>query len=312
MHNRFEPDPITESTQAALDHFLDQLCMPLERVLPHHECQDTRQELRAHLMLSAAAHEELGATSNEALMAAFQSFGDSKRMGSKIAQEKTAALRSTRRLDRWVRVLSSLIGGCAGLYLPLFSFLMTIDIQSRDLQPPYLLQLLLVLLGGRAGWLLASGKKVAAGGPLSGLIGSQVGMGASAAFTLLAFHHGWLAVTFPLSGVTLSLHAALGAAVGWSLWKRPKPLPGSVWLGSVVFGLPMLLAGLEGLCRYPDYRNAHILGIYTIATLISCAAGGTTGAIMGFFFRFRRYYGKSGFLSVFRSRQNTGRDLRTG
>jgi hypothetical protein len=300
MHNQFEPDPvhqnprfknrlpenaIHENADTSLEQYLNQLCAPLERDLSAEEYQATRQELRAHLLLSAAAHEELGATTEEALKAAFEGFGNPQQLGRTLAQEKSAPIRANRRLARWGRVLGGLAGGYAALNLTfLCSLLLRMDPHQGDVTPPILLQLLLLLLGGRLGWLLASGRRAAAGSSLAALAGSQVGMGAGIASVLLADHYGWLAVTYSINSVSLCFFAGLGATVGWRLWKRPKSLAGSILLGSAIFGLPMLLISLR-LYLYPDYRNAHILSILARSILLWCASGGITGATMGCFTR---------------------------
>jgi hypothetical protein len=291
MHNQFEPEPIDEAAQTSLEQYLDQFCAPLERVQPVQEYKVTRQEMRAHLLLSVAAREELGATPEEALAEAIQRFGDPQQLGQAPAQEKNTTLRAKRRLSLGVRILGGLIGGFGALSLaPFLSFLMNLDTNVGDTSPPYVLQILLFFLGGRAGWLLASGKGTAAGGSLAGLAGSQMGIGMGAALTLLAYHRGWLAATYPLDSVSLCLNAGMGAAMGGLLWKRPKVLLGSVSLGIAVFGLPMLLIGLERIVRYSDYRNGHILSLYTMAVLIECAAGGITGAAIGLFARSKQFW----------------------
>jgi hypothetical protein len=255
----------------------------------------------------------LGTRSDEALQAALQSFGNLQQVGRKIAQEKTATVRSRQRLAWSVRVLSGLIGGWVGLSLvSIFSFLMDLNTGSRGLHQSGLLPLFLCLLGGRAGWVLASGKGTVVGGPLAGLVGSQIGMGLAVALSAFSHYHGWWMVTYYLSSLALCLHAMLGAVVGWSLWKRPKSLLGSISLGSVVFGLPNLLIGLVSLYRCPDYRTSYIETIFTLALLVSCGAGGITGAAMGLCSRLRKYSDKTGYLPFFRRKANTGGDLLAG
>ena len=55
--------------------------------MPPEDRAELHQELRQHLDALAAAHEELGATPEEAARAALRRFGDPKRLGRKMFQE---------------------------------------------------------------------------------------------------------------------------------------------------------------------------------------------------------------------------------
>lgn len=290
MHSQFEPEPVHEAAHPLLEKYLDRLCDPLKHDAPAEEAELARQEMRAHLLLSAAAREELGATPEEALAEAFRRFGDPQLLGQKLARENTT-VRTGRRLSLEVRILGSLLGGGTVLYLtPFLSSLIQMSTGvSSFILPQYVI--LLVLLGGHAGWHLASNKRSSAGGPLAGLAGSVVGMAANVALALFAYHHGWLAgVTYPLDMGNLCLNAGLGAAVGWLLWKRPKPLLKSIFLGSAVCGLPLLLNAIRTVTIYPDYRNVHIVSLYAIGIGIWSAAGAITGAASWLFARIKPFW----------------------
>jgi len=94
MHNRFEPESTHEAAPPSLERYLDLLCAPLERDLSPQECESTRQELRSHLLLSAAAHEGTGMGSEEALTAAVMqryhvNTNVKRELGSKLGKLQT-------------------------------------------------------------------------------------------------------------------------------------------------------------------------------------------------------------------------------
>jgi uncharacterized membrane protein len=66
-----------------LDEFLDQLERPLHR-LSVSERQEWREEARQHLVYLAEAHEELGASPDEALQAAMRQFGNPQRISREL------------------------------------------------------------------------------------------------------------------------------------------------------------------------------------------------------------------------------------
>ena len=155
MQSQFESEPARQSASPALEKYLDALCLPLREELSSEECEATRQELRAHLLLSAEARQELGASPEEALKEALLHFGDPEMLGEKLAQEKTAPLRQERRRVWGERILGGMLGGLIGQQLTITCSLLLASDWVHE-QPPLALHLLLILLGARTGWLLAS------------------------------------------------------------------------------------------------------------------------------------------------------------
>jgi hypothetical protein len=79
-----------------VEAYLDELERPLAH-LPASERREWREEARQHLLSLAAAHEELGASPQEAVDAAVREFGDPGRIGRDLARAQ----------GRWCDRLSS-------------------------------------------------------------------------------------------------------------------------------------------------------------------------------------------------------------
>jgi hypothetical protein len=79
---------------AALEDYLDHLGAPLVDVMPYAERQAVRQEIGDHLRALAAAGEELGTASPEALAQALRRFGPPRAIGNAIRRERLAPLRT--------------------------------------------------------------------------------------------------------------------------------------------------------------------------------------------------------------------------
>ena len=74
-----------------LEHYLDEMERPLTR-LSAETRREWREEARQHLLDLVAAHEELGASPQEAMEAALRQFGDARQIGRQLqraAQEQT-------------------------------------------------------------------------------------------------------------------------------------------------------------------------------------------------------------------------------
>ena len=72
--------------------YFERLNAPLKKVPPEARAE-MHQELRQHLDALAAAHEELGATPEEAKAAALRQFGDPAKIGRRLFQEWEATCR---------------------------------------------------------------------------------------------------------------------------------------------------------------------------------------------------------------------------
>ena len=65
----------TRPAATHIDDYLDHLCAPLVGKMTYDQRLAVREEVRAHLLVLAAAHEELGGSPGEALQAAMDSLG---------------------------------------------------------------------------------------------------------------------------------------------------------------------------------------------------------------------------------------------
>ena len=77
----------THPTARPIDDYLDHLCAPLVGKMTYDRRVAVREEVRTHLLVLAAAHEELGGSSAEALQAAMEQFGDARKLGRSLARE---------------------------------------------------------------------------------------------------------------------------------------------------------------------------------------------------------------------------------
>jgi len=85
MQNLPNPEDISLSQKAALvNDYLEKLTAPLVDVLSYTEREALRTEVRLHLQAIAAAHEELGSASEDALNAALRDFGNPRKIGRGI------------------------------------------------------------------------------------------------------------------------------------------------------------------------------------------------------------------------------------
>jgi len=74
------------ATEARIEDYLDCVTAPL-LALPGERCTGIRDELRSHLQALVTAHEELGASPDEAALAAQHQFGDPRRVGRDLARQ---------------------------------------------------------------------------------------------------------------------------------------------------------------------------------------------------------------------------------
>jgi hypothetical protein len=106
--------------EARLQGYLDSLEKPLA-TLGEAARREWRSEAEGHLRSLVAAHEELGATQEEAVESALARFGASKQIGSRMRQ---ATLRYDARQNPAARITERVIKCSAGALLPaLVSFL---------------------------------------------------------------------------------------------------------------------------------------------------------------------------------------------
>ncbi|MCW3051249.1 MAG: hypothetical protein JWN14_419 [Chthonomonadales bacterium] len=90
MRNLFESLlPRTEPhwVPVLLDDYLDHLCAPLIDRMTYEQRLAIREEVRSHVLVLAAGHEELGSSPEEALKAAMQQFGDARKIGRSLLKE---------------------------------------------------------------------------------------------------------------------------------------------------------------------------------------------------------------------------------
>ena len=94
MHDPFEsPSSHTDTRPATtpqLEDYLDHLCAPLLGRMVYERRLAIREEVRAHILVLADAHEELGHSPAEALHAAIQQFGDARQVGSALSRQYPA------------------------------------------------------------------------------------------------------------------------------------------------------------------------------------------------------------------------------
>ncbi|MCW3054929.1 MAG: hypothetical protein JWN14_4099 [Chthonomonadales bacterium] len=122
MQNPFEcPSSLSQSlpsspsarpAEVQIEDYLDHLCTPLVSVMPYEQRQAIRQEVRSHLLVLAAGHEELGSSPAEAIQAAIQQFGDAKEIGRSLLSEYPQPFVLNAQIP-WV-LLHALIGGFVG------------------------------------------------------------------------------------------------------------------------------------------------------------------------------------------------------
>ncbi|MCW3051250.1 MAG: hypothetical protein JWN14_420 [Chthonomonadales bacterium] len=89
MHQLFESQGTTSemSHSPLIEDYLDRLCAPLVDTMTYEQRLATREEIRAHLLVLAAGHEELGSSPDEAIQAALQQFGEAKQIGRSLLNE---------------------------------------------------------------------------------------------------------------------------------------------------------------------------------------------------------------------------------
>src|SRR5579859_4441771 len=113
MHSQFEPEATHHNqipARAALETYLDTLCRPLAEATPPEEQRAIRDEMRAHLLALAAAHEELGNTPEEAMQAALRKFGSAQKVGAALRNEHVSGLCS----QEFVAVIGPPVTSLAG------------------------------------------------------------------------------------------------------------------------------------------------------------------------------------------------------
>jgi hypothetical protein len=70
-----------------IEDYLDRLCAPLIDRVTYEQRITIREEVRSHILILAAGHEELGSSPAEALQAAMDQFGDARTIGSALSRE---------------------------------------------------------------------------------------------------------------------------------------------------------------------------------------------------------------------------------
>jgi hypothetical protein len=116
MFSRHKSEP-----QEPLTEFFQQLNAPLQ-AMPVQDRAELHTEMRQHLDALVAAHQELGASSEEALRAAIQQFGDPGKTGKNLFREWRRTGRRPSEMRQSPETLAKAIWhmiGCKGLMLGL-------------------------------------------------------------------------------------------------------------------------------------------------------------------------------------------------
>src|SRR5579871_1066639 len=112
MYNRFESEETNVENSSGearrlLESYLERACAADNPTVPAQDQADLRREMSGHIQALAAAHEELGATPEEAMQAALRQFGEAEVIGKGVAREM--GQRSS-----WLGspLTVSMVGGC--------------------------------------------------------------------------------------------------------------------------------------------------------------------------------------------------------
>ncbi|MCW3051252.1 MAG: FtsW/RodA/SpoVE family cell cycle protein [Chthonomonadales bacterium] len=81
------PPQSEASPSSQIEDYLDHLCALLIHKRTYQQRLAIREEVRSHLLVLAAGHEELGSNPVEAIQAAIHQFGDAKQIGRSLLSE---------------------------------------------------------------------------------------------------------------------------------------------------------------------------------------------------------------------------------
>ncbi|MCW3096885.1 MAG: hypothetical protein JWL77_2503 [Chthonomonadaceae bacterium] len=89
MYNPFEsPASFSQAPPSVqIEDYLDHLCAPLINKTTYEQRLAIRDEVRSHLLVLAAGHEELGSTPADAIQAAIDQFGNAKKIGCSLSSK---------------------------------------------------------------------------------------------------------------------------------------------------------------------------------------------------------------------------------